>query len=219
MARIAANVVKASKPQTVTKVRLRPTAKARFTRRDDGLAQRWFGRVWLNPPYSSNVIGRWLARLAEHGTGTALIFARTETEMFFRSVWVRASGCLFLRGRLNFHYPDGRRAKANSGAPSVLCAYGRDDLDCLAGCGLDGKLVPLLAPRAMLLVETPAQTWREIVREWFGESRDAVPLDTLYRALAAHPKAQGKAHYREKIRQVLQQGPFERVGPGLWAAA
>lgn len=31
---------------------------------------------------------------------------------------------LFLRGRPHFHYPDGRRAPFNSGAPIVLLAYG-----------------------------------------------------------------------------------------------
>lgn len=56
-----------------------PTAKARYTRADDGLAQPWSGRVWLNPPYYANVIGKWLARLADHGRGTTIIFARTET--------------------------------------------------------------------------------------------------------------------------------------------
>lgn len=75
----------------------------------DGLAEPWAGRVWLNPPYGPHT-GRWLDRLAVHGQGTALIFARTETEMFFRHIWGCASGILFLAGRLHFHYPDGRRA-------------------------------------------------------------------------------------------------------------
>ena len=105
------------------------TAETHYTIEDDGLRQDWFGRVWLNPPYSE--ADRWLARLAEHGTGTALIFARTETRMWFRRVWPYASALLFLRGRLHFHYPNGKRAAANSGAPSVLVAYGEYDADVL----------------------------------------------------------------------------------------
>lgn len=107
---------------------------------EDGLAAPWFGRVWLNPPYSIHA-SQWLAKLARHGRGTALIFARTETEMFFEHVWGKASAILFLEGRLHFHYPDGKRAEANAGGPSCLIAYGEDDACALASSGLPGALV------------------------------------------------------------------------------
>lgn len=119
------------------------TAKASFTRLENGLSQFWFGRVWLNPPYRADQIPKWLARMAAHGHGTALIFARTETDTFFRHVWECATALLFLRGRINFHLPDGRRAKANAGAPSVLCAYGGEDAAILRSCVLPGHLVDL----------------------------------------------------------------------------
>ena len=77
--------------------------------------------MWCNPPYSVHAAA-WLAKLARHGRGTALIFARTETEMFFSHVWGVADAVLFLEGRLHFHYPDGRRAEANAGGPSCLIA-------------------------------------------------------------------------------------------------
>ena len=115
-----------------------PTAKAHYTMLDDGLKQPWHGRVWVNPPYGRET-GRWLARLADHGRGTALIFARTETEMFFDEVWDKASGVLFLRGRLYFHHVDGTRAAANAGAPSVLVGYGVEDADMLQSGALSRK--------------------------------------------------------------------------------
>jgi len=119
-----------------------PTASAHYTRRENGLRMPWRGRVWLNPPYGGPaVIGPWMRRMAGHGCGTALLFARTETEIFFDCVWDRATALLFLRGRLNFHLPDGRRANKNAGAPSVLIAYGRDDAQRLAACSLQGRLV------------------------------------------------------------------------------
>lgn len=117
-----------------------PTAQRTFTRLDNGLTRRWKGRVWLNPPYTSGEIALWLARLAEHDHGTALIFARTETDAFFRHVWERAAALLFMRGRLNFHLPDGSRARGNAGAPTVLCAYGATDADILAAAEIDGPL-------------------------------------------------------------------------------
>lgn len=108
-------------------VRPWPTARQHFTIDDDGLSQKWHGRVWLNPPYDNHA-ERWLAKLAEHGNGIALIFARTETRSFFANVWQRASALLFIRGRLQFHMPDGSLpTHTNCGAPSVLVAYGIDN--------------------------------------------------------------------------------------------
>jgi hypothetical protein len=194
-----------------------PTALRRYTKADDGLAQPWFGRVWLNPPYYANVIGKWLAKLADHDRGVTIIFARTETRAFFDQVWERASALLFLRGRLNFHYPDGTRAGANSGAPSVLCAYGQLDCDMLAGCGLEGAFVPLRFPRGVMVMAL-SKTWREAIGEWLTAHDGPVALSDLYRAFASHPKAKTNPHYREKIRQELQRGPFKRVGRGQWKA-
>lgn len=121
-----------------------PTAAEHYTRETNGLLRPWSGRVWLNPPYGSPAVVRpWLSRMAAHNHGTALIFARTETELFHRYCWRAASAMLFPEGRLFFHYPDGRRADNNAGAPSVLVAYGDDDAARLEGCGLRGAFVRL----------------------------------------------------------------------------
>jgi len=119
-----------------------PTAHRHIELPEDGLAADWAGRVWLNPPYSFEA-WRWLERLADHGHGTALVFARTETAGFVRTVWQRAHGVLFLHGRLHFHHQDGSRARANSGAPSCLVAYGAEDAERLMTCELPGTFVPL----------------------------------------------------------------------------
>ena len=96
------------------------------------------------------IVGPWMRRMADHGEGTALIFARTETELFFETVWEKATAVRFLRGRLFFHVaedswfdrkgrppifvPAGGRAPANGGAPSVLVAYGARDAEILRDC-------------------------------------------------------------------------------------
>lgn len=105
----------------------------------DGLAAAWRGRVWLNPPYGPRT-GLWLRKLADHGNGIALVFARTETEMFQEFCWKRASGMLFLWGRLYFHTADGKKAKSNAGGPSVLVAYGQENVTTLVQSQLPGAL-------------------------------------------------------------------------------
>lgn len=120
-----------------------PTAARHIVLPDDGLTLPWRGRVWFNPPYSTSEIKRWLPRMVEHGCGTGLIFARTETDSFFRYVWQKADAVLFLRGRLHFHRPDGRRADNNSGGPSVLVAYGQYDAERLRACNFPGHFIQL----------------------------------------------------------------------------
>lgn len=118
------------------------TAKRHYTMLDNGLTQPWEGRVWCNPPYGLEA-DRWLARCAEHGNAIALIFARTETTMFCKRVWESAGAVLFLRGRLYFHHVNGERAAANAGAPSVLVAYGHENVLALARTEIAGHLVLL----------------------------------------------------------------------------
>jgi hypothetical protein len=118
------------------------TADRMLTKEDDGLLQPWHGRVWLNPPYSREAV-KWMYKMAEHGRGTALVFARTETAWFVETVWREAYAILFLHGRLHFHHGDGTRAAANAGAPSCLVAYGAQDAAILDGAGLPGSWVRL----------------------------------------------------------------------------
>lgn len=120
------------------------TAMKHYTLPQDGLALPWRGRVWLNPPYGNPaIVGPWMRRMVEHGRGTALIFARTETAVFFETVWRAAWCCLFLEGRLHFHHPDGSRAGNNAGAPSVLVSFGAYDSSRLRESELSGQLVEL----------------------------------------------------------------------------
>ena len=122
------------------------TARTHYILPDDGLELPWHGFVWCNPPYGRET-GRWLKRMCEHDNGISLIFARTETRMFFEWVWQRASAVLFLQGRLHFHYPDGRRSPTNSGAPSCLVAYGDTAVERLRASGLPGAFVDLTQTR------------------------------------------------------------------------
>ncbi len=122
-----------------------PTAERMITEDQDGLLEQWRGLVWLNPPYGKN-LGVWLNRLALHGNGIALTFARTDTRAFQDNVWPFAWSLLFLRGRLTFFTPLGDSSPVghNSGGPSVLIAYGEEAFQRLKKCGDLGALaIPL----------------------------------------------------------------------------
>jgi hypothetical protein len=113
-----------------------------FTRDDDGLAKPWAGRIWLNPPYGRET-GRWLARLAGHGDGIALIFARSDTAWFQRYA-ARATAVCFVAGRLKFVPGDGRRSASTAGAPSLMLGFG---LPCALALSESGLGQTFLVPQ------------------------------------------------------------------------
>lgn len=117
------------------------TAYDQFTILDDGLNREWHGRVWCNPPYGPHA-AKWLKRCAAHGNAIALVFARTETSVFQDYVFPAADAMLFLRGRISFRLPGGGRA-GPAGAPSVLIAFGENNVSALEKCGLPGALIRL----------------------------------------------------------------------------
>ncbi len=101
------------------------TAARHYTVADDGLSQPWAGRIWLNPPYGTHTF-EWMERLSEHQCGIALIFARTETRGFHRTIWDKAHSVFFFKGRLKFCHVDGSQAQS-ANAPSCLVSYSEDD--------------------------------------------------------------------------------------------
>ena len=101
----------------------------------------WRGFVYINPPYGPDT-RLWLQKLADHGNGIALTFARTETTWFFSEVWEKADALFFIKGRLHF-FKNGARAKHDSGGPSVLIGYGWEAASRLGRCCLAGHFVRL----------------------------------------------------------------------------
>ena len=117
------------------------TATQQYTIEDDGLTREWLGRVWCNPPYGPHA-AKFLKRMAEHGNGIALIFARTETKSFQKHCWRKADAMLFMSGRIKFRLPGGG-SSGPAGAPSVFIAYGKRNAEILRDSGIEGYFVPL----------------------------------------------------------------------------
>lgn len=121
------------------------TAKQHYTEKDNGLVQHWFGRVWLNPPYGSDIMAKFLEKMALHGNGIALTFTRLETKQFHQWVFPYADALFFKRGRIHFLNEAGIIPSGTNGpgVGSVFIAYGRSNVFALRDSGMDGKLVLL----------------------------------------------------------------------------
>jgi len=107
-------------------------ADVRYVEADDGLAQPWSGRVYMNPPYGVT-IGAWTAKLREEyadgnvSEAIALVPARTDTD-WWRDL--NDAVICFVRGRLRFS------GSANSAPfPSALAYFGDRRDAFVAGVG------------------------------------------------------------------------------------
>ena len=123
------------------KVRPFDTAIRHYCKDDDGLAQPWRGRVWLNPPYSRKLLRQFMEKLADHNDGIALLVNRTDNLRFQEVIFPKAASILFMRHRVKFLRPDGTTGSPFFG--SCLVAFGVQNDRRLRDCGIEGKYVRL----------------------------------------------------------------------------
>lgn len=199
-------------------VRRWDTARHHFTANDNGLLRAWFGRVWLNPPYRHDLVEQFMGRMVDHGRGTALVNAATDTKWFRRFVWAEASALLFVYQRVRFIAGARELARDRNRFASVLVAYGLDDVDRLAESGIEGAFVPLAAAGQVIAVMRPGagQTWAALVARLVDEAGGTATLSAVYVLVERHPKRQANPNWQAKIRQVLQGPGFERVERGTY---
>lgn len=95
----------------------------------DGLKEKWFGKVWLNPPYSEAEV--WVDKLIEHGFGSALLFSRTGSK-WMQKAMRSADNICFIKGRISFMRPDGTFGH-NAGADSLLLNFNCEVVDPSVG--------------------------------------------------------------------------------------
>lgn len=110
------------------------TAERLIVLPNDGLAQEWSGRVWLNPPYGKHA-SLWLEKLQKHGNGIALVFARLET------AWLKPfirDGFFVIDGRVSFVSPVTNKS-GNAGCASILIPFGRKNLGAILSSDIKGE--------------------------------------------------------------------------------
>lgn len=94
-------------------------AKKFYSKDDDGLKKRWFGNVWLNPPYSYPLVEQFTSHaISQHHKGNvkaAIILTNNCTDAgWFQSLLKRFPVC-FTAGRVSFWQPNQTSFAARQG--------------------------------------------------------------------------------------------------------
>ena len=121
------------------------TATVHWTKEQDGLRMPWGKtedvRVWLNPPYSRPLIEQFVRKMADHNNSIALLVNRQDNVMWQEVIFPTAASMIFMRHRVKFICPDGRKSEPFFG--SCLVAWGEYNDMILRNCGIEGKYVRL----------------------------------------------------------------------------
>lgn len=82
-----------------------------FTEETNGLEQEWYGNVWLNPPYDSELIQMFADKLVSSNCEQAIVLVNNATEtQWFKTLISMASAYVFTEGRIKFLKRDGEHA-------------------------------------------------------------------------------------------------------------
>ena len=104
----------------------------RYTIEDDALSQPWYGKVWMNPPYSKPT--PWVDRFIEHNNGVALLpFAKSH---WFGKMWVsQATMAWPLDGQRLFSFVTREGKPKSIFMPTCLFALGAECQEALQKLG------------------------------------------------------------------------------------
>lgn len=98
-----------------------------FTEDDDGLAQHWSGRVFLNPPFAHPTVKHFADKLLRSGSVTQAVWlsnACVDTE-WWQALARRGVVCCHL-GRVKFYGPDGQLQPPTLGQTLIYLGENRD---------------------------------------------------------------------------------------------
>jgi phage N-6-adenine-methyltransferase len=115
-------------------------ADVQYTKEDDGLAQDWFGKVWLNPPFSlkSEFLQKTIEEIVAGRVDLVVVLLPVDTSTdWFHDYVSQASAVFFLNGRLRFSGPGASNRDPNFGI--MLAVFGEcpeDLLDVLSANGM-----------------------------------------------------------------------------------
>lgn len=101
-----------------------------YSQLDDGLEKPWFGRVWMNPPYSK--VTPWIDKWLDHKNGLALV--NMAKSLWFEKLWSSQAKCILNPVRNKFINSKGQLTSIPY--PTAIWAIGETNITALKMSGL-----------------------------------------------------------------------------------
>jgi hypothetical protein len=183
----------------------------------NGLAIRWTGRVWLNPPYTSAELAAGLG--AWRTTITApRCYSRAPKRTPSAAISGNGrAGCCSSMAACTFTTRTGGALKPTPARLACSRLWFRRIWTVSPQASSAGAFMPLRFARFVAIAGLD-QSWAVAMRAWIGRQRGPVSVSDAYRYFARHPKAAGNPNWRAKVRQKLAQ-VGERIERDRYVAA
>lgn len=97
---------------------------------DDSLTQPWFGRVWMNPPFSKP--RPWVEKFINHANGVALL-PLSGNSGWWRELWQSEAKITMIRPNTKFINTDGNSQAIMYGIS--LWAFGEENINAINNLG------------------------------------------------------------------------------------
>ena len=108
-------------------------AKEYYTAETNGLDKPLHGNIWLNPPYSSDLVDKFISKMVDerdnYDQAVVLVNNATETEWFERLISIASAVC-FPRSRVRFYMPEGKTGAPLQGQAIIYIGTNVKAFDC-----------------------------------------------------------------------------------------
>ena len=108
-----------------------------YTAETNGLDKTWTGNVWMNPPYASDLIGKFVDKLIaerqNYRQAIVLVNNATETEWFNKIISISSAVC-FPKSRVKFYMPDGKTGAPLQGQAVLYIGENKDKFYSAFAC-------------------------------------------------------------------------------------